>query len=216
MALQQLLYLGLVAYGLGCFAILVNFGRSGNPWMAALAIWLASPIALYGLRFTLESDYQTRVFSLDLPNWAFVFGDTLVLPIVAFVAALGWRRLSKGADVWYNSPNWLPFCMLVGVLAGIAFHYSDTQAYAEAGAQLAMQSPSKLAHDFVAYPVIMGGLLYLGVPVLMAKHLKTHWLVIILCVVIWCILAYMGTVAGLDPKLLHPEWDPVLFEVIRS
>lgn len=219
--MREQVFLGvfLALYGTMTLAALIYAGRSGQPFAAAFMIWTASPILILMLRFTLELEWDIgREASTYLPSnqsWAFLFGDTIALPFTAFVLALAWRRLDVSSSRWFMSWWWLPLCVVVGLAFGYWFHFiQDGPAYINASVPEALNSPTKWAHDFVSYPVIMAGLLYLGVPVL--THLFwPYGAAGLLGIALWFAFGARDMSAGLDPSLFHPQWDTDRFSVIQ-
>lgn len=62
----------------------------------------------------------------------------------------------------------------LGVVAGFAFHHWDGQNYVSAGALTQLNSRSKWAHDFVAYPVLLGGVAALLMPLIYYCFRQPH------------------------------------------
>lgn len=206
---QQMLYGSLAAWLMGIWVILaVNPNR---PIVLVITAWLASPLPLLFLRLTMEESFG-GLFSVKTQSWALLFGDTLWLPLAFGAAALGHGLVPENS--FFRSWLWLVSCIVVGVAAGTVFHALDTIAYNNAGAELALLSPTKLAHDFVAYPFLFGGLLYIGLPVMM-HDFRGYGLPVLLLVCMWGLMGYADSQRGLNPLNLHPLWDVASFRVIN-
>lgn len=219
--MKEQVFLGvfLTLYGTMTLAALIYAGKSGQPFAAAFMIWAASPLLILMLRFTLERDWeigrQLSTYGLGKQSWAFILGDTIALPFTAFVLALAWRTLDVSGNRWFMSWWWLPVCVLVGLAFGYWFHFiQDGPAYINAGVPEALNSPTKWAHDFVSYPVILGGLLYLGAPVL-AHQFWPYGAIGLIGIVLWFGFGARDAFAGLNPVLFHPQWDVSRFRVIQ-
>ncbi len=215
------LYLAVMAgmgFSLVCLAFeqvdLVQGDRKIIFWCAVgvLAVWLSSPCTMYALRESCEKvGKEMPVFDLKNGSWAFLIGDTVVIPMAMLFALKGW--VGQDQSYWSESYIWLATTFAAGLLAGTIFHLLDGIGYKAKGAAAALSSPTKLAHDFVAYPVLCGGLVYGGVPLLFQWSI---WSTLCLgCVVVWLLLAVCDALRGLDPKKLHPAWDKVAFVALR-
>ena len=176
--------------------------------VGVLAVWFSSPCAMYAFRESYEKvGKELPVFDLKHGSWAFLIGDTIVIPMAVVFALIGWNVQDLSA--WGESYLWGIAAIAAGILAGTIFHLLDGIGYRSQGAGAALSSPTKLVHDFVAYPVLFGGLVYGGVPLLF--HWNIWSALCLACVVVWLGLAACDAIRGLDPKKLHPNWDKVMF-----
>jgi hypothetical protein len=208
MSKQMMLYVGLGLYLAALWAVLIH--QRDHPFVVVQVAWLASPLLLLVLRVTLEDGLPEGLFSWKTQSWAFLFGDILWLPMAFGFAAYGQRFVPD--DSVFRSFWWLTVCVVVGVGAGLLFHSMDTGAYIDAGSEWALKSPSKWAHDFVAYPLLFGGLFYLGLPVAV-HHFKWTGAVILLGVLLWIAMGGKDTVSKPRPANLHPDWNEGTFSV---
>jgi len=164
----------------------------------------ASPIALLILRLMLEDGRPRGLFNWETQSWAFLFGDTIGLPLALGAAAYGQRYVPD--DSWFRSGWYLTLCVVIGVLGGTAFRFlMEVEAYTKANHASALMSPTKLTHDFVSYPLLLGGLMYLGLPVLVYQF---RWVgvVALLGVAIWLAMCVRDAVHPPKPTNLHPGW----------
>jgi hypothetical protein len=215
---QRLFQEGLVLYGGLIYLLLVWSVQGGRPMLAVLWALTASPLLLLVLRLTWEEG-QPGLIDLKNGSWSFQLGDTFVLTTAFAVATIAWMSIPH--EAFFLSGRWMMISLLIGIAAGMAFHAFDTVNYTRDGVELALNSPTKLAHDFVAYPVLLGGLVCVGVPVL--KHWSgqswTPWVftgLLFLHLVLMGLDAYRGIKGILRPINLHPLWDAVKFALIRQ
>lgn len=192
------------------YVLLAYAAHRGNPALSMLAVWGASPLLLVFLGTTMEHRSLLELMNLRTGSWAFLLGDTILLPAAAAVCAWGWEHLDRTVPRWYTSAGWYLLSAALGLLAAAVFHYNDTNAYRKAGAELALNSPTKLAHDLVAYSVLFGGLVCIGVPLLFDAATRPYAAVAVIGVVLWLIAGIRDGVHGLNPHDLHPlgHWLP--------
>lgn len=184
---------------------------STNPVVMAGTAWLASPVLLFVLRVFLEDGQPEGLFDPGRASWTFLFGDLIGLPLAMGAAAVGQRQL--GDSGWFRSPLWLLCCIVLGILAGAAFHFlMDQPAYVEAGWGQALYSPSKVAHDFVSYPLLFGAITWLGVPVLVHEFMWSG-AVALIGVLVWVAMAAKDATNPPRPQDLHPKWSADKFRV---
>lgn len=196
--------------GMSLYLLMIIGFSKGNPWMAAGAVLLASPVAMLVLAAN-EPNRGATVFArlanlVDFRHgsWAFLIGDVFLLSTMAAVIAVGWRRVDKAS--WFGSSwQWLLIALAVGVIAGLVFHHNEVGVFSTE----ALNSPTKLWHDLVTYPVLCGGLVFGLVP--MAR--QTPWVWIALALFALWLLAGVAdsTWHKLNPGDLHkpfiwPTW----------
>lgn len=205
------MYVCLAIWALLMFTMLVKSVRDGNAFIAVTCVLLASPILLAILAVEVEGRQLNELVSLRHGAWSFLIGDTLVLTSAVAFAALGWRSISH--EGWIVSWWWTMSCALIGLGAGALFHKWEIGKYMREGAGDRLLSPTKLAHDFVAYPVLFGALTCIGIPLLM--HRSWHsWAALVCVIIIWGGLAVCDGLRGLSPLELHPGWDATDFRVV--
>lgn len=200
------------------YALSVYLGLVGAFWLgtqssilgtvvAVVAVYLASALIMLQYAGFYEKRSFSEIFDIQKSSWAFLFGDTIVLPITAMFVVLGWDSLVSVS--WGTSAYEILGCFGIGLVAGCLFHAIDGANYKKQGAAEALSSPTKIAHDFCAYPVLFGGLLYGVIP--LVQNWSWYTTIIALCVVVWLLLGVCDTKRGLDPKFLHPRWNKRLF-----
>jgi len=215
---QQLFQAALVIYALLMYLGLVSSVCIGTWWLAVLLVLTTSPQLLAFLAFTLEGRLLSELFDVRHQAWSFMFGDTFVLTTAFAVCAVGWAHVP--ADSMFRSGGWMLIALVIGSIAGFAFHAWDTGNYVKEGAGAVISSPTKLAHDFVAYPVLFGSLVCVGIPVLVHWSNASWWL--ILCLVAQIGLMVLDTLRATHPDWsihfgpfdLHPKWDTMHFRVL--
>lgn len=202
-----------VASGVGLYWAMVASIRNGAWLTAALAAFVTSPTVLLVLAGTAERRSGWGLIDFSRQSWAVLIGDTFALPVAAAVVALGWRRFGDTLTQWQWSRGRGFLFVAVGVTAGVLFHWWDVTAnYIPAGAGMAANSPTKLWHDLVAYPVLFGALWYGLVPIVFRHRAGWYRWVIVVCGLVWLGLVVRDTFWGhLDPSWLHPAWDVIRF-----
>jgi hypothetical protein len=200
---------------------LIKSVRRGS-WLGAVAAsLLASPAPIAVLAKTMEHRsllYLVAHFQ-DL-SFAFFFGDLVFLPFSAAMAALAWKHSPELKATWATSWWWTVISVIVGLLAAYWFRYlNDMPRYEKAGAMGSFDAPTKLFHDFGAYPVLFGGLFCIAVP-LFVEAVNSNWPFVhfyaapyvgwvLLGVGLWFAvgLVHDSGLFGppLDPKKLHPN-----------
>ncbi|MDB5186691.1 MAG: hypothetical protein JWM07_163 [Candidatus Saccharibacteria bacterium] len=193
---------------------------SGNGVLAFILAWVASPIIFPILAFMLEAgrvedggrgtslrEVVKNVFDTKIQAKSFVYGDTIILPFAFFIAADKWSQMSFKGELMIG---WFIAGWIVGIAAGFGFHFIiDKPGYKKLGHIASLDSPTKLFHDFVTYPVLFGGLFYAFFPLLFATGLNLHTILILAAVAFW---GYLGIkVDGGNAKELvpwgHPHYD---------
>lgn len=191
-----------------------------NLVLTVLVAWLASPILFLVIAFVCERDVNGRgatvgqvfksVFSLKTQAWSFIFGDLLFLPFALAVAANNWYETNNRVDfsLWW----WWFLSLLIGVATGFGWHASEKKGYESSGFGDNLNSPTKLFHDFVSYPVLFGGIVFAFVPMLF--HIQWDFIadlpvvLVILSLVAW---AGLGVADTLRAKTCspwgHPKYD---------
>lgn len=178
---------------------------------AVLALYLASPIAMWHHADKYEYRSFREVFNLKIGSWSFLIGDSIVLPTAAVFMVFGWH--ASDTINWGRSPFEVFGCLGVGVIVGLLFHAVDGNGYRSAAAQEALASPTKITHDFCAYPVLFGGLLYGGIP--LVQNWNWYCWAVVGCIIAWLLLCVRDMKVGLNPKLLHPRWSKSRFTPLR-
>lgn len=203
------MYVGLGGWLVLLWALVV--WQRTNPLALVLVALAASPLLLLALRVTLECGKPPGLFDPSRASWAFLFGDVLWLPLAMAACAYGQRNLPEQG--WFRDWWWLPLCILLGIGAGLAFHFlMDQPAYVQAGWGQALYSPTKVAHDFVSYPLLLGALAWLGVPVLVHDFRWTGAIALV-GVLLWGAMDARDATRPPRPQELHPQWDATEFRV---
>jgi hypothetical protein len=215
---QRLFSGGLILWAVVMYMLLTISVPAESRFWPVVWVLLSSPVLLAVLAYFLEGRTLGEMFNPVHASWSFMFGDTFVLTTALSLCAAGWT--SVPSDSWFRSPDWVLIGMLVGFAGGLAFHWWDGGNYTREGAEALLNSPTKLAHDFAAYPALLGALVSMGVPVLAYWSSASKW--VILCLVLH--LALMGLDAlrathpdwsiSFTPFDLHPKWDAVNFRVL--
>lgn len=207
-------------------------GRVSTVVVAYVLALCASSVPTAVIALTLERSYRQaplQLFNPSVGNWAFIFGDILVLPAALAFAAYAWRWLPQQG--WHVSWWWVLAAMVAGFVATLVFQKQDAAYYTQNGFNLAevRAVPSKIVHDWAAVPFFASALTLITVPVA-AHTLLTAMtpkaltdpprpvvgmpafatLAVIVAVSVWFALCVRDSKAGIDPGLLHPprfDWN---------
>ena len=156
-------------YALVIYAAVLITVKSGSWQAAYLAGLLASPVPMLLCRWLVEDGSIKDMFDPAKASWTYLLGDIFALPFALSMAAVAWTRFGDTINPFFTSYLWVDCSAVIGILAGFAFHHLDSAAYTKMGAGGALMSPTKLYHDFGAYPVLFGGLVCVGVPLLVSS-----------------------------------------------
>lgn len=207
-------YMTALMYALSVCLYGVFVGFADDRLVVGVVALVASPGVMVFARYALEGGRPYGIFNPKTQSWAFMFGDPLCLmpALVALSIGAGHVRPDGRAASMFSSGGWQSACLIVGMAAGLVFHLADSAAYDRRGVYTAVKSPSKMAHDFVAYPVLVGGLLYLGVPLVIEQiwgggGLLPYVPLGLTGVGVWLVLCTCDAKRGLDPRDMHPLWD---------
>ncbi len=201
------------AFGFAGLCVAMRWGLSdpvAGSVMGVLVIWYSAPYVMWKYRKKYEGTQAPKMFDLRKGSWAYLIGDTIVLPIGWVALVFGWN--DQGSVEWGLSSSLL-LCLLAGIAAGSLFHASDTKGYKEQKAEDALKCPTKIAHDFCAYPVLLGGLLYGFIPFF--QNWSWYSSVFIGSVFVWLILAGCDMKRGLLVPDLHVRWNPKIFRPMK-
>lgn len=210
MSYQMGLYIVFGLYGPLMYWLLVMNVQRGESLIAPLVVLFVSPILLTFLAVAVEGRTLSELFDPSKQSWAFMFGDSLALTAAAAIAALAWPRIPQRS--WFAGWWWVDISALVGLAAGIRFHLADSTGYRAVGAGLLLDSPTKIAHDLVTYPVLFGALLCVGLPLL--RYRSWHTWAFLLCILVWVGLGVADGQRGLNPFDLHPAWNTQEFRPV--
>lgn len=195
-----------------------------HNWLVVVMVaWFASPILflIFALIFERESveaggrgatvgQVFASVFNPRKQAWSFLVGDLIILPAAFAVAALRWSMSDYRMDLsllW-----WWIASFAIGVVAGCGFHYGiDRPEFTKKGMAASLNSPTKLLHDFVSYPVLIGGLFFVVGPILLDTNgydfaHAWHLYVILGLVAVWFVLGVV--VDARRAKALAPWGHP--------
>ena len=205
-ALARLLDPLLVVYALLAYGLLVWGVHRSYPVVAVGAALIASPLLLLALRRTLERDADLPLVDLVHGSWSFQLGDTFVLTTAFAICAVAYRSLP--AEQQFTSWKWILGCFAVGLLLGMGFHWMEIGNYTSKGLELALNSPTKHAHDFVAYSVLSGGAIAVGWPVL--KQWNGYSWAFLACLVVHVVLMAADTYRAINGTMIHSRLHPLV------
>lgn len=166
---------------------LVSYIKQGDCLMAILVAWVISPLTFAGMAFA-EGRRLRDVFNPRKQSLAFVFGDTIFLPLAYGMLALEVRQ----AGYTFNpSATWTWSWFAVGVFGGVLFHALDSIGYAKLGYAAEARSYGKILHDILIYPALLGAMLVVGIGVLYQSSWSwpsAYFWVAVACCVAWLAL----------------------------
>ena len=149
------------------FFLTAHFVANGNKLFAVILVLAASPVAMAATRLAFEPNASVKkMFDPALQSWQFIFGDILGLTLMFYALAWAWSGIDRAPTAWYSQWWWYVLSALVGLAAGNGFHSLDAAGYAKQNASSALLSPTKLCHDYLTFPVILGAATFLVVPLL--------------------------------------------------
>lgn len=213
MSKQALMYVAFVALAAMAYtagvALIVSPGNFS--WMLLALPVVVSPVAMVILRTRIERLPIGTAGDPRTQSWAYLFGDSIFLPIALLAVGMGYQNVSNG---FFTSTLWILASLLIGAAAGTGFHVVDGRGYRNAGAQKALLAPTKLWHDYVVYPVLFGLLFMGGLPQLLPSAWSLWTLVTLGGIVGWAVLGlYFDQKRTINPLDLHPRWNSQQFAV---
>lgn len=143
-----------------------------------------------------------------------MYGDTLLLSVAMIAFTRGWQQLPAGSA--YHSLEWLAMAGVAGTLLSVAFRMIDSQRYVKEGSWAALDSPTKLWHDFAVFPVVLSLLLFTAAPQLVLMRSGDTWIgaATVLAFIALCVVdnvrSYRGTLRASDQ---HLRWIPRRFSL---
>ncbi len=208
-SIQQtaLVFIALVGGGLLYGQLSASIHRSHTLPSAG---WILVPVACMLLGTILERRTPWPLLDPRSQSWAFLVYDLMLSPVAAWCCARAWRHSSLIPE-YAKSSWWVVACYLLGFAGGLAFHLHDVAAYHAIGdsATLLLASPTKIFHDFLVFPVLLGGMLYAAVPLLWSQENRPVAFMAMAFAIIWAILSVLSPV---KVSALHEPWNPGLFQ----
>lgn len=207
---------GTVLLALGVGYLLVRSAWHGKWYLAMLSVWLASPIPLLAVSVFLEKRSLLSLLDPRVGSWAFLFGDVIVLPLVAALCALAWKEMDETRRAFYSMPQWYVAGISVGAIFVVLFKTLDSRQYIAAGRAGALTTPSKIVHDVGAVGVVTGSLLLCVLTPLIVeafKHALSWQIVTAPLVALVCFVTLVAIDMWLrpaHPELAHPggfDWE---------
>lgn len=212
---------GLLAVAM--FVIATSLYGWSRPWLYAVAL-VPVIVSIYGMlavRAVVEETLPNGMFNPKTQSWAFLFGDGIFLPAAMLFIALG--REGSALPTFADSSMWLVNAGVIGLLAGNIFHIMEVSNYRKQDAMDALDAPTKIWHDYVVYPVLVGTIVWAGWPLLVADWqglwaFFSLWTWLALASVgVWIVLGVvLDGKRGLRVYDMHPAWDKTHFRIRYS
>jgi hypothetical protein len=195
-----------IAFGLCLVAVWTDNSDLLIPGMIFL-----SPVVMLVMRVVCEDWFDRSFFDPRVMSFGFIVGDTVLLPIVLFMAGSGWQELPSTG--WHHSVWFALVCVMIGQVAGWVFRrFIDGPRYIQAGAAEALISPTKWWHDRAVLPVVTAGLAWLLIPLwVIGGSSFTRPAFVFLALFGGALI--IDAIIKPDPTRQHPRWDPVQFDV---
>lgn len=175
-----------------------------SVWCFVALPIVLSPFMMLVLRVTAEHGKPNGLLNPKIQSWAFLFGDSIALP-VAFGAAASWGHDASG--LWSQGIGIFVSLVTAAVISG-GFRHFDAQRYRASGNADRLLSPTKWWHDFVVYPILVTILVYLGIPVLVHHFGSVHCWLMLAGIAAWLAFGVIDiTIIKPDPARQHPRWQ---------
>ena len=159
---------------------------------------------------TAEFGKPVGMFNWRTQSWAFLFGDSLSLPL-AIAFALGTPGIPSrviGVSGMIEYWRWCVISIVVAIVVTFGFRSMDAAGYKKSGNADRLKSPTKLWHDYVVYPSIAFLLMWVALPAVFTGA-TTGWLTLT-SFGTWVLFCICDMVRGLDPANLHPRMQETI------
>ena len=163
---------------------------------------LSSPVAMWMIRQVCENGYPVGIFNWKTQSWAFMFGDTLSLPLTVFWALRTLRKPETDTSLLYQW-WWSVLAVVVGVAVTIGFRKMDEGGYTATGNADRLFAPTKLWHDFVVYFTVSVLVFFVAVPVFLTGSVDGY--VTAAFFLSWLAFGICDMFRGLNPAHMHPR-----------
>lgn len=209
--MQLAMYIGFAFSAAAMYLIAIALLFEPTPFVALIPL-VVSLVGAAFVRWSLEHTSVNGMFDLKTQSWTFVVGDGMALPIALLM--IGFARSEVVIVGFWAQWQWFIMAAVIGLVGGILFRLMDRPRYLKASAGLTLASPTKVWHDFVTYPVLLGAVMWAGVPLLMPEYWVWPTVVAIVALIGWGGLGARDAVRQPSPLAQHPEWDTQAFSVI--
>lgn len=183
----------------------VRYASLQAAFAAAAIPLLASPVVMGLLRKFAEHELPKGMFSWRTQSWAFLFGDSLALPLALGAGVYAWRYISPLG--YFRGWDWLYISLVAGFgFAALMLFVLDGPNYSKSGHAERLVSPTKLWHDFVLYPGLGASVVFVVVPAASTLG-EFNWagLLSVCGFVLWLGFGLKDAIWPPRPENLHPE-----------
>lgn len=168
--------------------------------LAGLFPIVVSPIPMWIIRQKLEYGRPEGMFDWRTQSWAFLFGDSLFIPMSLMFSVYALRTNDTNLLThWW----WTPLALLVGLAASYGFRAMDAASYVKTGNADRLFCPSKIWHDRQVYISLAALLFGCGVPAILTFS-TSGWLALVFFGG-WVLAGVCDMIRGLDPARMHPR-----------
>ena len=195
----------LFGYAVTVFFLLRSLGMNGRVYGAVCVTLFASSIPMFIIGRVIEGTSLSQTYDLSKGSYAYILGDSLALPLVVGASAHVWKSIDPDSN--WRSGLWTAISLAVGLGFSAWFHfYNEFNVYPPE----IFRSPTKIYHDFVAYPVLLSGVVMLFVPALkecFSNGARLGTALAVVGIFAWVLFGVKDGLAKLPPANLHPAWD---------
>lgn len=192
---HTLFIIGSVAYAVVAGYLLMWSTQQGRWYLAMLAVWLMAPIPLLGVSIWLEKRSLAQLLDPQTNSWL-LYGNVILLPLVAALCALTWRRLEAADKKPYTTLESYGVGVIIGAVVAMFLTEQGAQELPGFRHGAALSTPGSVVHIVVTAPVVVGSLVYCGLAplVIMALRRELRWqrvgwpLVVFVCYVVLVIV----------------------------
>lgn len=211
--MTRLLWVVYVVLAAALYFLLTGVVVNGHPFWSFVSVLFISPVLMAYVGWC-ERRHLGEMFHPAKQSWAFLFGDTIVLPatfaILAFIYVTSYGvEISSQLSVF---SWWGLGAFAVGYVGGILFNSNERKVYGERGFGSNVRSAGKVYHDLVVVPVLLGAGVFAAWPLVYAGGVwfvrlpYNVWMIVAACcVALWGALAMYDGIRDKEQLEAHDE-----------
>ena len=200
MSKQRWMYILFMLAGVALYVLIIISVLQSNVLAVIFLALLVSPVTFGLLAWQFEGGLFRvyEVFDPRIQSWAFL-SDLFVFPATLAFAALARKQVSE--PNLSTNVYWHVISVAVAVAVAVGFHFVDKDSYDDEQ----LQSPTKVWHDWVTYPVLASALMVVAMPLL--ANFNSYASAILVLIFSWIGLCIWDGFRPLDPQKLHIRWN---------